>query len=96
MPEHIAIDVLSTAKRLHTWAERLCNDTECDDDTGQCWRHVAATGARYRTPNCGKTAEPWIIQTCAEYGIKVTVEGDPRGYVCKAVMPDGRELGLDL
>lgn len=84
------------AHTLHSWAVRLCNDTECDNETGHCWR-VYPNGHRLRTPNRGKKPAEWITKTCAEHGLVARISYDPRGYVVRVWFintTDGQEYGI--
>lgn len=85
-PSEIA-QLLRLSKRQNTWNERLCNDTEVDDD-GKAWRHTPS-GHVYRTPN----PEPGIRRQIAEIqgrhpDVVLYFQHDPRGCALYAVPRD--------
>ncbi len=89
-----AIDtLLRQAKSYHTWTERLCNDTEVDEN-GKAWRHNPYNGTRHKTPNRGAGLERSFADFAKRYGVTITTQGDPRGCVVRLTLPDGREFGL--
>jgi hypothetical protein len=70
--------------RLQNWHVRLCNDTEVDDDTGKACRVIPDTGARYKTPNLGKSHELAVGVLAVKYPqAKFVINRDPRGYPIK-------------
>lgn len=53
---------------------------------------VASSFRKGVCPSC--RMDQIIEAVAAEDGFKVSVQGDPRGYVVKVAMPDGREAGV--
>src|SRR6267142_3141490 len=87
----------ATAQRL---AEAACNgDWPADNGERKVKICPSCEGgwvaSSFRKGVCPSCRMDQIIEALvAQDGFKVKVEGDPRGYVVKVSLPDGREAGV--
>lgn len=86
-----AQDLRLLSKRLHTWNERLCNNTEVDE-SGKAFIYNEYSGKRYPCRNNGKGIERRLKAIQEKHPEVIIYEqGDPRG--CAVYVVPKSELG---